>query len=77
MTKVYIVENSFDDCFGYKSTQIISVFTNKRKAKIMAEYFNTKYSCLENSTYVVKEFRISQSDWSKELLELQMKELPY
>lgn len=80
MTKVYLVEGSY--WTGEKNTRIIlAVYTNKKLANIYKEYKELsfepgKLGC-DLAHFQVVEERISQLDWTEELLELQMKELPY
>lgn len=80
MTKVYLVEGSY--WTGEKNTRIIlAVYTNKKLANIYKEFKQLsfepgKLGC-DKAYFQVHEERISQLDWTEELLELQMKELPY
>lgn len=80
MTKVYLVEGSY--WTGEKNTKIIlAVYTNKKLANIYKEFkelsFEPSGLGCDRASYRVYEERISKLDWTEELLELQMKKLPY
>lgn len=84
MTKIYLVKFTYFDKMNGLQEETFQAFTNYKKAKIYCEYKNLQikkkksiwYHCNEGE-FVVETMTISQWDWSKELNELQIKDLPY
>lgn len=81
MTKIYLVKVNYKFESGWETTINLQVFTNKKLANIYLEYKKLKRKQNPKKdaevSYELEEFEISKLDWSEELLELQMKELPY
>lgn len=81
MTKVYLVTGSYWKGAEHQLV-ILATFTNKKLANYYREYKElsfkkNKFLDYEAAYFRVQEERISKIDWSQNVLELQMEELPY
>lgn len=81
MTKVYLVTGSYWKGMDHQFV-ILATFTNKKLANYYREYKElsfkkNKFLDYEQAYFRVQEERISKFDWSQDVLELQIEELPY